>query len=127
MFLKVILMCLVASVIILLIKKYSPENALTVALAAVSVILLFIIISASDLFSEIRELFDSFGIDPEIVKITLKALGICYLTGFAADVCRDFGQTSLASKVELAGKVTVVILTLPFVKQILRVATELME
>lgn len=127
MFLKVILMCLVASVIILLIKKYSPENALTVALAAVSVILLFIIISASDLFSEIRELFDSFGLDPEIVKITLKALGICYLTGFAADVCRDFGQTSLASKVELAGKVTVVILTLPFVKQILRVATELME
>lgn len=127
MFLKVILMCLVASAIILLIKKYSPENALTVALAAVSVILLFIIISASDLFSEIRELFDSFGIDPEIVKITLKALGICYLTGFAADVCRDFGQTSLASKVELAGKVTVVILTLPFVKQILRVATELME
>lgn len=127
MFLKVILMCLVTSVIILLIKKYSPENALTVALAAVSVILLFIIISASDLFSEIRELFDSFGLDPEIVKITLKALGICYLTGFAADVCRDFGQTSLASKVELAGKVTVVILTLPFVKQILRVATELME
>ena len=127
MFLKVILMCLVASVIILLIKKYSPENALTVALAAVSVILLFIIISASDLFSEMRDLFDSFGLDPEIVKITLKALGICYLTGFAADVCRDFGQTSLASKVELAGKVTVVILTLPFVKQILRVATELME
>lgn len=127
MFLKVILMCLVASAIILLIKKYSPESALTVALAAVSVILLFIIISASGLFSEMRELFDSFGLDPEIVKITLKALGICYLTGFAADVCRDFGQTSLASKVELAGKVTVVILTLPFVKQILRVATELME
>ena len=120
-------MCLVASAIILLIKKYSPESALTVALAAVSVILLFIIISASGLFSEMRELFDSFGLDPEIVKITLKALGICYLTGFAADVCRDFGQTSLASKVELAGKVTVVILTLPFVKQILRVATELME
>lgn len=127
MFLKVILMCLVASAIILLIKKYSPENALTVALAAASVILLFIIISASDLFFEMRDLFDSFGLDPEIVKITLKALGICYLTGFAGDVCRDFGQTSLASKVELAGKVTVVILTLPFVKQILRVATELME
>lgn len=126
MFIKVTVMCLMASVLILLIKKYSPENALTVTLAAVSVILLFIFLSTSDLFTEIRYLFDSFGLDPEIVKITLKALGICYITCFAADICRDFGQTSLASKVELAGKVTVVLLTLPFVKQILQVATELM-
>lgn len=126
MFIKVTVMCFIASVVILLIKKYSPENALTVTLATVSVMLLLIVGCASDLFSEIRTLFDSFGLDPEIVKITLKALGICYITGFAADVCRDFGQTSLAAKVELAGKITVVVLTLPFVKQILQVATELM-
>lgn len=123
----VIVLCLLAASLVLLIRKYSPENALTVTLAATVVVLLYIIAKSSGLISELWSIFDTFGLDPEIIKITLKALGICYITGFAADVCRDFGQTALASKVELAGKVSVVLLTLPFIKQILIVATELMK
>lgn len=116
---------LIGAVATLFIRRYAPEYALLTAVASGCVILLLIIISFSGLISEIKSIFSSSGLDDGILKTVLKGLGVCYLTSFATDVCRDFGQTSLGAKVELAGKVTIVLLTLPLIKMIIRTATEL--
>lgn len=54
--------------------------------------------------------------------VALKALGICVITGFIADVCRDAGQTALANKAELAGRCAVFILSLPLLSSLLDTA-----
>ena len=74
---------------------------------------------------ELAGIFQKSNLDNSVFKAVLKALGLCYITNFASDTCRDFGQTSLASKVELAGKISIVILTLPLINSILSVALEL--
>ena len=43
----------------------------------------------------------------------VKALGIAYISEFAADTCRDFGQSALAAKAEFAGKCAIFILCVP--------------
>ena len=67
------------------------------------------------------------GFDNYIFKTVLKSLGICYITSFSADMCKDFGQTSLAGKIELAGKIAVVVISIPLINEILNSALELIE
>lgn len=124
---SIIGLCIVASVVALFLKQYRPEFSLIFVAAAGSFIVLIIVVGASGLLDELREIFELSGIDNDIFKVVLKALGVCYITSFGADLCRDFGQTSLAGKIEFAGKVGVVFLTLPLVKQILNTALELIK
>jgi stage III sporulation protein AD len=47
------------------------------------------------------------------------------LAQFAADACRDAGESALASKMELAGKITILILALPLFEKITQTAVGL--
>lgn len=116
---------LLGAVATLFIRRYAPEYALLTAVVSGCVMLVLIIVSFSGLIGEMESIFSSAGLDNGILKTVLKGLGVCYLTSFATDICRDFGQTSLGAKIELAGKVTIVILTLPLIKMIIETATEL--
>ncbi len=116
---------MIGAVATLFIKKYAPEYAMLTAVVSGSVILILLLVSFSGVIDDIESIFAQAKLDDGILKTVLKGLGVCYLTNFATDVCRDFGQTSLGSKVELAGKVTVVLLTLPLIKMIIKTAVEL--
>ena len=53
-------------------------------------------------------------------------MGICFVTEFACDICRDAGQSALASNVALAGKVMVLVTAVPLYSQILNTVLTLM-
>ena len=127
MLFTVIIVVIISAVVNLIIKKYSPEHAMLVAVVSGCVILGFLIAALNNVFDSIFDLFSDSGINNEIFKVVIKALGICYITEFAVDICNDFGQTSLGAKAELAGKISVIILTLPLIKQILSAAVELIK
>ena len=75
----------------------------------------------------IKSYIEAYGIETEYFKVALKALGIGYVTSFIADTCRDSGQTSLASKAELAGKTAIFVLSLPILVSVLNIAVGLIE
>ena len=57
--------------------------------------------------------------------VILKALGVAFVCETAADICRDMGQTAIASKIELAGKLEIVALAIPLARELLLAAREL--
>lgn len=59
-------------------------------------------------------------------KILLKALGIAFLSHYAAELCRESGEGSLAGGVELVGKIEILLLCIPLMEQILSTAKELL-
>ena len=61
----------------------------------------------------IQNLSDKMGVSSKFFGILLKITGIAYLTEFGANVCRDSGESAVASKVELAGKVLIISLSIP--------------
>ena len=50
----------------------------------------------------------------------LKIVGVGYLSEFAAGVLMDFGCVSIADKVTLAGKITIVLLSFPVLESLLQ-------
>ena len=123
---KIALFALVSLIIIVVLRQYHPEYALLTAVISGGLILIFLSLElASPLFTLIKML-NSYGVSNGLTSYILKALGICILTNFSVGLCTDFGQTSLAAKVEMAGKVAILILSLPILQNILEVGHSLL-
>ena len=61
------------------------------------------------------------------LQILLRALGIALLTQYAAEICRECGESAAAGGVELAGKIEILLLCLPLIDEILSVAGNLLS
>lgn len=105
--------CIISAVMCKLFANEGKEYGLYIKIAAASVIMSMIIIFVSPVTETIRSIYDKAGADEEYLTILFKALGICYVTQFACDVCRDSGENALAAQAELAGKVSLLIIALP--------------
>lgn len=114
-----------AAVVAAMLRRYHQEYAALLGIAAGIVILLEILSSIAPALRQIRTLLASSGLSTDYAVILLKTLGICFLTQFAADSCRDAGENALACKMELAGKISIVILALPLFEKIAETASGL--
>ena len=60
-------------------------------------------------------------------SVAIKAVGLAIISRLCSDMCRDCGETSLASGIELAFRCEMIVLCLPFIKEIFNVALEIMD
>lgn len=118
-------LAVVGTVLAVLLGQYKPEYRLFTSLITGTVILLAVIAGAAPLFEELAALLEATQMPGDYLSILLKALGICFLTQLAADTCKDAGEGAIASKVEMAGKVLVLLLSLPLFEEILSIAGSL--
>lgn len=118
---------MIAAVIAVLLKQHKPEYAVILSIGAGTLIITMILSAIIPAIAEINSLINLSGIHEEYGKIIIKSLGICFITQFAADTCRDAKETALASKIETAGKIAVLLISLPMFKNIAELAVRLIE
>lgn len=105
--------CITASVMCKLFSESGKEYALYIKLAAAAAVMSAIIIFVSPIAETIRNIYSRAGADEEYLTVLFKALGICYITQFACDICKDSGENALATQAELAGKISLMVIALP--------------
>ena len=120
-------LAIVSAAICLLLRQYKPEFAMAVGIAAGILLFLMILSALSPAFEAIADLMRRASINSAYTKAIIKTLGVCYVTQLASDACRDAGQTAIASKVELAGKVFIVLLSLPLFQNLVEIAFSLIN
>lgn len=110
---KVIAIAFISIIIVGIIKQQRPEFAIYVSIVAGIIILYFVVEELSPIISMLQNLSSKMGVSSQFFVILLKITGIAYLSEFGANVCRDSGETAIASKVELAGKILIVSFSIP--------------
>lgn len=110
----------------LVVRQHRAEYGVVVALACGVGLLLLLLGSMGSLVEPLKQLVQKSGVDTGWLSLLIKALGICLVTQFAADACRDAGQTALAAKAELAGRISVVGLALPMLLSMLETVSDLL-
>lgn len=124
---KIIIIALLGTVCAILVKPFKPE--ISIFLIIVSGLL--ILFQVLDYFVEIIETFtklsEQTGIDNELFKIILKIIGVGYLIEFASNICIDSGMNSIASKVQFAGKVIILFLSLPIINMLIEIITQILQ
>ena len=116
---KIIGIGLISLIIIIIMKQYRPEFAIYISLMAG----VFIFAIAMDKFTTIINLLQSIsgksGINSTFLNILLKITGIAFLAEFAVSICKDAGESAIASKIELGSKVIIITMSLPIISNLL--------
>lgn len=120
-------LCLVVTVICKIFEKTNKEYSFIIMLMTMAFILLLTIKYISPLISKITEVFALTGVSNEYLNIICKALGICYLTQLGCDYCKDANENSLSSILEIAGKVSLLIIALPLFSNLIDIVKELLS
>ena len=123
---KIIGLALVIVVAVIVVKQTKPELALLVGLAGSVVMFFYIIDMLEQAFGVFSFILESTKLDAELFVVLLKIVGIGYLTEFAANICNDSGNSSVASKIMLAGKLAIFILAIPIIKNIIEILASIM-
>ena len=112
---------------LLILRSYKPEWAAFLRMAVTVVSLGFVISLAATAVGYVTDLTAATGaLDGDSWRILLKALGVAFLTETAASVCRDSGETGLATWVETAGKLEILLLSFPLIRTVLDTVTRLL-
>ncbi len=110
---KIIGVAFVTTFAAVLLRPTKPELSFAVTVTGVIIVLLFIVDALQNTLSAFTTIAAITGIENGLLKILIKIVGVGYLTEFGAGVLQDFGGNSLADKVVLGGKITIVLLSLP--------------
>ncbi len=116
---------LVATFIIVLLKQYKSEYAIYASVIAGATLLVFAVSKVGTIINLLENLVDTVGINKEFFKILLKITGIAYLVEFASNMCKDAGESAISSKIELAGKLLIVTLSIPIISTLVETITEI--
>ncbi|MBP5242228.1 MAG: hypothetical protein J6Z36_00875, partial [Clostridia bacterium] len=108
----------------IVLKNVKPALAFAAMLTGVILLLTAAVEMVGQTFTVFDELTALTGIDNSLVKTLLKIVGVGYVTEFSAEVLTDFGTASLASKVELCGKITIFLLSLPILRSLISLLNE---
>lgn len=118
-------LAITAVVSAVVIRKHNPEISLIISISASVLVLIAVFMKISPIADEIRGLLQNSNISSDYITILFKALGICFVCQFTADSCKDAGESAVATKVEFAGRVAILIIALPLFENITRTATGL--
>ena len=123
---QIIGVAFIAVFIILLLKQYKPEYAIQASIVAGIIILFFSIEKLSLIIDLLKNLSNKIDINSSFLAILLKITGIAYLSEFAVNICKDAGETAIASKVELAGRILIITISIPIISTLLETMIKLL-
>lgn len=106
---------LVAGVLVVMIRQKQPELAMQVSIVAGLIIFIYVLDYLVTAVDYIKNVVANYDIPYESIAIVLKIIGIAYICEFAVQILKDTGEGSLSSKVELAGRVLIIVLSLPVI------------
>ncbi len=112
---------IVATFAVLIIKSHRPEIAIQITIAAGLVIIVLLLGRITSIVKMLEEFAAKSDLDFKYFSLLLKIVGIAYICEFGAEVCRDAGETAIASKIELAGKVVILAMAVPIVSALVEI------
>ena len=110
---------LISVFIILLLKQYKPEFVIHISILAGILIFLMILPKLSSVIELLNNLTNKLGANSQFFSILLKITGIAYISEFATNICKDSGETAIASKVELAAKIIIISMSIPILSSVI--------
>ena len=100
-------------------RTQRPELAVCLSLLAGVLVMGMLLRQVSPLVAALRRMTALGGVGENHLGVVLRGAGICLVTQLAADTCRDAGDSALAGKAELTGRMLLLLLAVPLYEEIL--------
>jgi stage III sporulation protein AD len=89
----------------------------------------FIFLFLIDQIVEVIQMLERIAVNANIndlyIKTILKIIGIAYIAEFGAQITKDAGQAAISAKIELAGKILILVMAIPILTVIIETVLKL--
>jgi stage III sporulation protein AD len=117
---------LIATILAVILKQQKPEMAIHISIVTGLIIFVFVITRLTYVVKFLSDLASKVDIDFIYFSTILKVIGIAYIAEFGAQVSRDAGEEAIASKIELAGKILIMLISLPVMTALIDLILKIM-
>ena len=124
---KIALLGIAAVLIAIKLKSVQPEYAVFIGVAAGVLIFGFSVTRLQVILSEIEKISQYLSVNLSYVSVVVKVVGIAYISEFSSDLCRDAGYSGIASQIEMFGKLSILVMSLPVLTALLDTVRQFME
>ncbi len=124
---RIVLIGIVTGVLVVTIKQKQPEIALQVSIIAGLIIFIYVVDYIVIAIDYVKDIVNKYNIPYESITVILKIIGVAYICEFAVHVLKDTGENSIANKVEIAGRVFIVVLSLPILSSFMNMVIGMLE
>lgn len=117
---------IIAVILAISLKSKSPEFSSLISVALGITVISLCVSKLRVIVDSLREITDYIDIDKSYIAILIKLIGIAYICEFAAGISKDAGYGAVASQIELIGKLTMLMVSLPILMQLVESIAGLM-
>ena len=121
------MLALTSAVLALALRQKNAEIAFLLTIACSAMVLIGVLDNVASVAEAVQQIVAASQINTGYIAVLLRVIGICLLTEFTANACRDAGSTALAENITLAGKLMATVAALPLYVDILNTVKGLLQ
>lgn len=123
---KIIGIGLISLIMIIILKQYKPDFAIYISIVAGIIILFLVMDKLSSVISLLSNIQNKANMNNQFLVILLKITGIAFLTEYASSICKDAGESAIATKIDLGGKILIIAISIPIIQALLELIIRIM-
>lgn len=123
---KLVLCGVITAILVLILKDQQKGIASIVLLGGSLMILLLCMDDLKSIVALVEDMNQWMKMDRIYIKIMLKIVGIAYVCQFSSEICQDLGSQTIGKQIEMAGKLSVLIVSIPVIQAMLDTMKELL-
>ncbi|MFP4698409.1 MAG: stage III sporulation protein AD [Eubacteriales bacterium] len=104
-------------------KSRNQEYGVYISLVAAIIIFYFAVDKLEVILTTISKIYEHLSISNIYINILLKIVGIAYIAEFGSQLCKDAGYSAIASQIEIVGKLSILVVSLPILLSIIDTVT----
>ena len=117
MILKIAAVGLVGGVLTIFVRRSQPELAMPVGIVAGVIVLSMSLEYLTEAVTFVQDFVAAYPAASEGISAVLKIVAVGYIAEFSAQLLKDAGEGAVAAKVELGGKLCILVLCLPMISE----------
>ncbi len=118
---------IIACILITTVKQHRPDIAVVLTCTAGIILFAYIITDLITAIKQISALSDTLGSYSSHAGIIIRSLGVCLTIQLSADICRDSGLATAASRIETGGRIAVLLMIMPILTEILEICKNIIQ
>lgn len=118
------LIALIGTIMAVVLKGYKQEFGILVIFSLALIFFSWMLSVFSELQGQFNTIISEFEQNKSFYKILFKIVGITYVCEFSSGICKDTGYSSIASSIEMVGKMLIFLSGVPVLVSVIETIRE---
>ena len=106
-------------ILTLQLKNIKSEYSVVIMIVGCVIIFFYSISGIIKVVEILKKIINDTGMNDERIIILLKIMGISYIAEFVSDIAKDSGYSALSNQIQIYGKITILVVSVPILESLI--------